>query len=155
MGELEVPGFTVEAALICHPGQTVGYRIAADGATVAYLTDHEPALGVEDFPREPRWTSGFDLAAGADLLVHDAQFGDDEYPARVGWGHSSVSQMAVFADLVGAHRVMPFHYDPSHDDARRDRLHELAAARLAPTCELIAAREGYTIELSTASARRA
>ncbi len=41
------------------------------------------------------WTSGHDLAAGVDLLIHDAQYTSDEYDARVGWGHSSVEQAAA------------------------------------------------------------
>jgi ribonuclease BN (tRNA processing enzyme) len=151
-GGIDVPGFTVEAALVCHPGQTVGYRIGADGVTLTYLSDHEPALGVDDFPREPRWTSGFDLAKGADLLVHDAQYADDEYADHVGWGHSSISHMTTFAQFVGARRVMPFHYDPGHDDDRRDELHDQAAARLPSDLALIPACEGDTVDVQSGAA---
>jgi ribonuclease BN (tRNA processing enzyme) len=140
LGRVDVPGFDVEAALICHPGPTVGFRVAADGATVAYLSDHEPALGVSAFPHEPMWTSGSALAHDVDLLVHDAQYGDDEYPTRVGWGHSSISHLAAFAR-------MPFHYDPGHDDDRRDRLHAEARALLPPSCELLPAHEGDVVDL--------
>jgi phosphoribosyl 1,2-cyclic phosphodiesterase len=148
LGQIDVPGFTVHAALVCHPGQTVGYRIGADGGTLAYLSDHEPALGVESFPREPRWTSGYDLATRCDLLVHDAQYADEEYAEHVGWGHSAISHMAAFTRLVEARRVMPFHYDPSHDDARRDELHAQAAALIPSSCQLVPAREGDTIEVA-------
>jgi len=68
----EVGGFEVEAALVCHPGSTVGYRVSERNRSLAYLPDHEPALGMRAFPAKPEWTSGFDLAADADLLIHDA-----------------------------------------------------------------------------------
>src|SRR5262245_14889189 len=55
----------ISSSLICHPGPTVGYRIVTPRATLAYLTDHEPALGVQRFPLHGEWTSGYTLAAGA------------------------------------------------------------------------------------------
>jgi phosphoribosyl 1,2-cyclic phosphodiesterase len=59
--------FRIASALICHPGPTVGYRITTADATLAYVTDHEPALGVPEFPMSGEWTSGYGLAAEADL----------------------------------------------------------------------------------------
>ena len=81
IGELEI-----RAAQVCHPGPTVGFRISEGGASLAYLPDHEPALGSIDFPREPEWTSGFELAADASLLIHDAQYDDGgvRRPRRLG-----------------------------------------------------------------------
>src|SRR5215210_3214159 len=71
----EVPvvigGLRITAATVIHPGPTVGYRIAENGASMAYLPDHEPALGPGPFPDVPEWTSGFDIAQGVDLLIHD------------------------------------------------------------------------------------
>jgi ribonuclease BN (tRNA processing enzyme) len=116
----EVGGLEVEAALVCHPGSTVGYRISEGTRSLAYLPDHEPALGVREFPGEPEWTSGFDLAAGADLLIHDAQYTTEEYQKRVGWGHSSIRDAIAFATVAGARRLVPFHHDPTHDDAMLD-----------------------------------
>ena len=86
----EIGGLMIEASLVCHPGATLGYRISEGGRSVTYMPDHEPSLGVADFPGEPEWTSGFDLAAETDLLIHDAQYTADEYAERVGWGHSTV-----------------------------------------------------------------
>lgn len=141
IGELEV-----RAALVCHPGPTVGFRIREGGVSLAYLPDHEPALGSVDFPSNPEWTSGFELAAGADLLIHDAQYGDGEYAGRVGWGHSSIRDTCQFAKAVGAARVVPFHYDPSHTDADLDRRFDEARQRGLPF-ELVPAVEGATFEL--------
>jgi phosphoribosyl 1,2-cyclic phosphodiesterase len=148
----EVPGATVRAALVCHPGPTVGYRVTsqADGTTLAYLSDHEPALGNPAFPGTAPWTSGADIAAGADVLVHDAQYTEEEYLTRVGWGHSTVDAAVAFADLVGARRLVAFHHDPAHDD---DLLDGLLTRRLANGEPVVAAREGLRLEtLASATA---
>jgi phosphoribosyl 1,2-cyclic phosphodiesterase len=145
-GPTRIGDFQVTAATVIHPGPTVGYRVAEDGVAMAYLPDHEPALGATDFPGSPEWTSGHDLAAGVDLLVHDAQYFPDERPARVGWGHSSTTETAAFAKLAGAKRLACFHHDPAHDDATLDRLvTEVGAA--APGIEVSGAREGETLEV--------
>ncbi len=149
-GRFEVPGFTVQCGLVCHPGPTVGYRLEADGVSVTYLSDHEPALGVRSFPGAPEWTSGFDLAHHADLLVHDTQYTDAEYKSRVGWGHSKTSDAVAFAAAVGARTFVPFHYDPTHDDTTLDLLHVAAAAALEGVCDVIPAREGDTLVVRAA-----
>ena len=64
LGQFQVGGFEILAALVCHPGPTVGYRITGDGASVTYLPDHEPALVATSLPQEPEWISGFELAVG-------------------------------------------------------------------------------------------
>jgi ribonuclease BN (tRNA processing enzyme) len=66
------------------------------------------------------WTSGHDLAAGADLLVHDGQYTPQEYAERVGWGHSTVGHAAALADQAGVRRLLLFHHEPDHDDATID-----------------------------------
>jgi phosphoribosyl 1,2-cyclic phosphodiesterase len=146
MGVLKVGELEIRSSLVCHPGPTIGVRIREGERTLAYLPDHEPALGSIDFPRQPEWTSGFELARAADVLIHDAQYGDDEYAARVGWGHSALRDALAFAAAVGARRVVPFHYDPAHRDAELDR--RFAEARSAPLpFELSPAVEGTCIEL--------
>jgi phosphoribosyl 1,2-cyclic phosphodiesterase len=114
--DLEVGKFRVTSAFVCHPGPTVGFRIETPDGVIAYLPDHEPALGVRDFPADPEWTSGYSIAKGADLLIHDAQYTDEEYATHVGWGHSSVNQVAAFAELAGARHAVLFHHDPVRGD---------------------------------------
>lgn len=140
--ELQLGPFHVQASLVCHPGPTVGYRITEGNASIAYLSDHEPALGVLDFPEEPEWTSGFDLAQGVDFLIHDAQYTHDEYPRFVGWGHSSIPQVLAFARLAGVKTLVPFHFDPAHSDDMLDQL--FAGIRSAGDLPfaLVPAREG-------------
>ncbi len=137
----EVGAFRILAKRTCHPGLTVGFRIEADGHALAYLSDHEPALGHPGFPGRADWTSGFELASGVDLLVHDAQYTLAEYPAHVGWGQSAVDHAITFARLAGARRLVTFHHDPAHDDDAIDRLTEEAVARMAPAFPVIPAAE--------------
>jgi phosphoribosyl 1,2-cyclic phosphodiesterase len=139
--------FEIEASLVCHPGSTVGYRIGEDGATLAYLPDHELALGAASFPAEPDWTSGFELASGADLLIHDAQYTEVEYRQRVGWGHSTIDQALHFAATAGVKRLVTFHHDPGHSDAMLDRLTEEASRAGGLPFELIPGTEGLGFEL--------
>jgi phosphoribosyl 1,2-cyclic phosphodiesterase len=76
----DIGPFRILTALVSHPGPTVGFRIEADGGVISYLSDHEPALCLRNGLWPGReWVSGFDLAAEADLLIHDAQYTDEEY----------------------------------------------------------------------------
>ncbi len=146
-GHFRIGPCEVTASLVCHPGPTVGYRIVADGASLAYLPDHEPALGVTDFPVAAEWTSGFDLAQGVDLLIHDAQYTDDEYPRHVGWGHSALRHALRFAELAGARHLVPFHYDPAHTDVFLARVFAgLRDSRRLPF-QVTPAVEGLSFEL--------
>jgi len=140
--------FRIETCLVCHPNPTVGYRIADAQGTLAYLPDHEPAIGRSDdrWP-EPAWTSGYALAAGADLLIHDAQYTDQEYAERIGWGHSSYRHAFEFAAHVGAKELVPFHHDPAHDDATLDRLFAEAVDRHKPAFRVSHGYEGAVFEV--------
>jgi ribonuclease BN (tRNA processing enzyme) len=132
-GDFEVGEFHISSALICHPGPTVGYRITTTNATLAYLTDHEPALGARQFPLAGDWTSGYTLAAGADLLIHDAQYNSEEYINCRGWGHSSLHDAITFAAQATVKHLVPFHHDPAHTDEDIDRLTAEAMAAAKPS----------------------
>lgn len=142
-GRFEIGPFTVNAEFVCHPGPTAGYRIEADGASLAYLPDHEPALGLGALPADPGDIPGLGLAQDVDLLIHDAMYTVDEYPQRVGWGHSSVSDAMAFAVAARVKRLIPFHHDPSHDDDMLDRLFALATAKPLPF-EMLRGEEGFS-----------
>jgi phosphoribosyl 1,2-cyclic phosphodiesterase len=128
-GSWTIGGAMVHSAAIQHQGITVGYRVEADGAVVTYLTDHEPALGADIETTLPEWISGAALAWKADLLIHDCQYTDEEYEARVGFGHSSAADVAAFAAKVGARRLALFHHDPFHSDDELDAIRERVLER--------------------------
>jgi ribonuclease BN (tRNA processing enzyme) len=114
--EWEIGPAQIRAEAVTHRGPTLGYRITDGGATVAYIPDHEPGLGAPLESLEPEWISAFDLARDADLLIHDCQYTDPEYPDHVGWGHSRLTDTLTFARRVGAKRLLLFHHDPLHSD---------------------------------------
>ncbi len=145
-GTFMIGPFMVTADFVCHPGLTLGYRVAEDGRTLAYIPDHEPALGVPHFPGAPEWTSGYDLAAGVDLLIHDAQYTDPEYPARQGWGHSTFAQVAAFAEMAEVGTLVSFHHDPGHDDATLNDIADIFASRGNPF-DFVPGKTGTTFEL--------
>jgi phosphoribosyl 1,2-cyclic phosphodiesterase len=125
--EWELGPAKIRAEAVTHRGPTLGYRITdGDGTTVTYISDHEPGLGAPLETLEPEWISGFDLARNSDLLIHDCQYTDEEYPEHVGWGHSRLSDALTFAKRVEAQRLLLFHHDPLHSDGFLDRFHETA-----------------------------
>ncbi|MGZ8784054.1 MAG: MBL fold metallo-hydrolase [Acidimicrobiia bacterium] len=141
----DIGSLSIQADLIVHPGPTLGYRIESADCVLAYLPDHEPALGVADFPDLPEWTSGFDLAREADVLIHDAQYTEDEYKQRIGWGHSTFEHALEFAGLAGAKRLVTFHHDPGHSDDMLDGVLGELRARGDLNFELIPGQVGLTL----------
>lgn len=141
----------VEAQTVEHRGPTVGYRIEDEGQVLVYLPDHEPYL-TATLDDEPRWISGWALAAGADLLLHDSQFTDEEYAGRLGWGHSSVTHAAAFALAAGVRRLALFHHDPMRSDRELESLYDQAADVLRDDQEPpLIARDGLEVGLGATS----
>ena len=105
--EWQIGSATIRTEAVNHRGPTLGFRITEGDTTVCYIPDHEPALGASLADLEPEWISGYDLARDADLLIHDCQYTDEEYPEHVGWGHSP---------------------DRRHADLRQPRRRQAAAA---------------------------
>ena len=139
----------IEAAFVNHRGPTLGYRITDGGVTVTYLPDHEPALGQRIDRSTPEWISGHSLARDADLLIHDCQYHDHEYPEHVGWGHSSISDSIAFARRSGAQRLALFHHDPTHDDDAIDQINAQAQTTAgAAFAEVTAAAESKITHLA-------
>jgi ribonuclease BN (tRNA processing enzyme) len=145
---MEVGEYTITAQLVIHPNPTIGYRIQCAGAAIAYLPDHEPALAGRTFPHDKAWTSGYALAEGADLLIHDTQYTEREYQERVGFGHSSIRHAFQFAKLSEVKHFVPFHHDPTHSDDDLDRMFERAMADIAPSYEVTPSREGLSLEVA-------
>ena len=141
----------IEAALINHRGPTIGYRITDGDAVLAFLPDHEPALGQNLERDATEWISGSELSRNASLLVHDAQYTPEEYQGTRGWGHSTFGDALVYARRAEVERLALFHHDPTHDDARLDEIAGEARDQWTDAggdaAALTIAREGTTVEL--------
>ena len=165
--ELGEGSFSVGAARVLtqnlnHTGPCLGYRLEVGGVTLVYATDHEPYAFPtwrpdrpdESFEPESLLHPGdvrhAEFLRGADLVIHDTQYTEAEYPAKVGWGHSP-AEYAVDLALVGrARRLALFHHDPNRGDEAVDALLAASRARAAQTgrrLDITAAAEGEQITL--------
>jgi phosphoribosyl 1,2-cyclic phosphodiesterase len=146
---VQIGSLSVRAAPVTHQGPTVGYRIEEGERALVYLPDHEPGLGFDLGARPADWVSGYHLAHRADVLLHDAQYSDDEYSRHVGWGHSAIGHVVSFARKAQVGRLVLFHHDPYHPDHELEDL-VAEAQRLCgdDDAPVLAAWEGMTIELA-------
>jgi len=127
-----------------HVGTTLGFRIETSGATVAFVSDHQAPDNRAEVAE-----AVLELCDHADLVIHDAQYTEEEYRAKSTWGHSTIAYAVHVAAEAGAKQLVLFHHDPLHSDDDIDGL--LAQARAeadaARLDSVVAAREGSTIEL--------
>jgi phosphoribosyl 1,2-cyclic phosphodiesterase len=136
----------VTSRSVPHVGRTAGYRVEYAGVTVAYVSDHQaPVDGSMEVAE-----SVLELADGADLLIHDAQYTPAEFATKVDWGHCTIEYAVNVAARAGARRVALFHHDPSHDDDTLDGLTATAVDQgEALGVEVIGAYEGLTVAFDT------
>ena len=149
-----------------HTSICMGYRIEAEGRSVAYVSDHEPyglALFGTDPPAE-RIGRGLrdgvvhvgdkrliEWIRGVDLVIQDTQYTPEEYPKKIGWGHGSADYVTDVAILAGVRRLALYHHDPLHDDDTVDQIVEYCRARVAEagaSLDVFAAAEGQEVVLS-------
>jgi phosphoribosyl 1,2-cyclic phosphodiesterase len=129
---------TVTMAKLNHPDPVYGFRLEHGGQSIVYATDTEHFACVDPTLEK--------LAAGADILIYDSQYTPEEYPAKVGWGHSTWLAGAELARAAGVPQLVLFHHDPGRTDAQLDALEATAAAALPGT---VAAREGMILNACT------
>jgi phosphoribosyl 1,2-cyclic phosphodiesterase len=150
-GTFVIDDLVVRTRYLNHPALTLGFRIEGDGAVFCYLADHEPfdpALGGGgDVLASPGDAHHVEFLRGADVLVHDAQYTAEEYPSRVGWGHSTVPYVVDVACAGGVARTILYHHDPSHDDAAIDAAVAAADVQAAGRTTVTAAAEGDVVEI--------
>jgi phosphoribosyl 1,2-cyclic phosphodiesterase len=126
-----------------HCGPTVGYRVEWNGAIVTYISDHQAPLDLDSVA-----DSVLELAAGADLLIHDAQYTRSEFAEKSHWGHCTVDYAVRVAQEAGVKRLVLFHHDPSHGDEELDGLLvEAQAVAGRGGLEVLAAYEGLQLSL--------
>jgi phosphoribosyl 1,2-cyclic phosphodiesterase len=119
------PGVQIKTASLNHPNGATGYRIEHKGASVCYVTDTEHVPGQLD-------ENILGLIEGADLFIYDSTYTDDEFPAKVGWGHSTWQEAVRLAKAAKVRRLAIFHHEPDHDDKFMKRV-EAEASKLLPS----------------------
>ena len=123
-GRYEIEGFRVLALDIPHSGgRTLGFRISDGTSTIAYLSDHCPTkFGPGPDGLGEYHDAAVTLARDCDLLIHDAQYTDDELPERARFGHASCGYAVGLARRAGAREVLLFHHDPAQRDDEIDAI---------------------------------
>jgi phosphoribosyl 1,2-cyclic phosphodiesterase len=142
----------VDALPVAHPDPTLAYRVRVPGGgpSVVYVPDCELEGEVPNAPSAGWYDDLVRFSGGADLLIHDSMYTDDEYPARRGWGHSTPAQVVKLAAEAGIRRVRLFHHAPWRDD---DALaHHAGTAAASPAArdsglQVAAAVEGEELVL--------
>jgi ribonuclease BN (tRNA processing enzyme)/CheY-like chemotaxis protein len=152
-GVFRVGDIKVKTQYLNHPALTLGYRLEADGTAVVYACDHEPysrqmAIGLGEPNRQDQ--RHVDFLAGADLVIHDAQYTVGEYEEKIGWGHSTAEYAVEIGRIAGVKAIALTHHDPLRDDGGIDDLVKRVRATLigkvgAPS--VFAAAEGPVLEL--------
>jgi diguanylate cyclase (GGDEF)-like protein len=151
-GFFRIGNVLVETQYLNHTAPTIAYRVSADGASMVYVTDHEPfwnSPGPEfHHPGDQRH---IEFLKGADLVIHDGQYTTEEYRAKLGWGHSPADYATDIAAAAGVARLALFHHDPSHDDHAIKRIEDtqrLRAATMGSSVDVFAAAEGTEFEVA-------
>ncbi len=127
----------VTTVALHHPQGATGYCISYGGAKVCYLTDTEAGPNGPD-------PALVEVARGADILIVDSMFTDEELNACAGWGHQSWRQSVELADAAGAQKLVLFHHHPMHDDAFMDTVAREASALRR---DVVVAHENMMLEV--------
>jgi len=128
----------VRTAALNHPDGATGYRIEYGGRSLVYVTDTEHVAGRLD-------QNILGLIDGADIVLYDSTYTDEEYAGKVGWGHSTWREGVRLAEAARVGQLVLFHHEPDHDDETMARIEAEARCLLPQT---VAAREGVTINLA-------
>ena len=113
---LEIDNIRVSTLLLKHPGHCLGYRVDHGGRSLCYITDNELYPPDSEFADEEFMGQLADFCRGTNVLIHDSTYFDTEYPRRLHWGHSSLSQVCRLAHMAEAERLWIHHHDPDQDD---------------------------------------
>jgi len=124
---LENNGFHLEMVPMNHPGKAFGYKITIDDKIICYFTDNEI---------DPPYEKSIELneltnqCRNADILIHDAQYTEDDMPLKHGWGHSLISQVTELGKSAEVKNLVYYHHDPERTDDLLDKELEKAAKTL-------------------------
>jgi ribonuclease BN (tRNA processing enzyme)/DNA-binding response OmpR family regulator len=156
-GSFEIDDIKISTHYLNHPALTLGYRLEADGVTVVYACDNEPhsrTMAISDGCVTEQERAHIEFIEDADLLIHDGQYIAEEYPRKIGWGHSPIEYVAHIGQCARVNKIAITHHDPVRDDVALDRL--IAAIRHDwPSLDVFAAAEGQVLEFATPAKGRA
>jgi len=128
---VDINGIKIYWEFTHHPGPTLGFKIQVHGTTIGYITDNEFLKGYlgnpEDIQPESELMNSYskliDFISDVDIYIGEAQYPNDEYRSKIGWGHSSLSNACLLTRLAGIKKWFVVHHDPMHyDDFLQNKL---------------------------------
>lgn len=154
----QIAGVEVRALSQMHPGGSYAFSLEYEGRKVVYATDHELDLLLPDRAASLRNPDLFRVVPeeivrfveGADLLIADGQYTDEEYLEKIGWGHPRATTVVDLAVAAHVKQLGIIHHDPMQADAdveRKIAACRARAARFAPGLQVFAAREGVELKI--------
>lgn len=129
------PDVRVRTVLLRHPNGATGYRVEYGGHAVCYITDTEHVPEQMD-------QGILGLIEGADAVIYDCSYTEEEFPKRIGWGHSTWNEGIRLCRAANVRQMLIFHHDPDHDDLFMEKLEAEAREVWTP---VMAAREGMIL----------
>ena len=149
-GAYEIDRISVKTMLLSHPGNCLGYRIDYGGHGFCYITDNELFLP-GDASHNPHYVETLtDFVAGADVLITDTTYTDEEYQSKIGWGHSCISQVVNLAHEAAVKTLYLFHHDPDQNDDAIYSKHAAADAlleELQSSTQLVSPNETLSVKI--------
>lgn len=113
-------GIAIKTKMLNHPGKCLGYRVEYKGRSICYVTDNELDLEDSEYFNPFYVKNLIAFIQGADVLITDTTYSDEEYKSKVGWGHSCVSRVVDLAHDAGIKNLHLFHHDPDQTDGDID-----------------------------------
>lgn len=131
------PGLEVRTTPLDHPHGATGYRFDYGGHSLCYIssTQHRPGKQNQAILK---------LIAGADVVIYDSYYSDQEYSPEFCGGHSTWEEGVRLCRAAGARRLIAFQHHPAHDDAFLDEMQQGLDQALPGS---LVAAEGLVIDL--------
>jgi phosphoribosyl 1,2-cyclic phosphodiesterase len=114
-----IQSMTVTPIPLSHPNQGYGYKFTEDGRSFVFLTDNE--LGYQH-PGGLPFGDYVNFSRGADFLVHDAEYTEEDYPETRSWGHSVFTDALRLALEAGVKTFGIFHHHQERTDSALEGL---------------------------------
>lgn len=149
-GNYEVTGIAISTILLSHPGNCLGYRIDYNGRRICYITDNELYPASTPYRNQHFIDRLTRFVEGADVLITDSTYTDEEYLGKIHWGHSPISEAVEIAHNAAVKRLYLFHHDPKQTDRDIDRKLETALdllGRRGSKTDCTAPYEGLCVDL--------
>ncbi len=148
---LRLGGFDISWEFTHHPAATLAYKFGFGRRNLAYVSDNEFLHGYLGPPQDLQLSNEVvapqrplvDFLDGVDLLIAEAQYTNEEYHSKIGWGHSSVSNACVLAQLANVRRWIVTHHDPLHDDEFLDQKLNITKEIARVIGHVMEVRHGY------------